>query len=151
MSTSGEIDDRGLPRGHPLDPRHEISPREASARLASGKPYLVLDCRLKEEHEVARLEHSLPVPLHELESRLDEVAEELERRGCDRADGFAVLCHHGVRSLKAALLLQASGFPGARSIAGGIEAWSLGVDPSVPRYTRQGSRCTLVPNDAGNR
>jgi rhodanese-related sulfurtransferase len=30
--------------------------------------------------------------------------------------------------------LQATGFPAAVSLAGGIDAWSALVDPTVPRY-----------------
>ena len=43
-------------------------------------------------------------------------------------------CHHGVRSLNAAVLLERMGYERVVSLAGGIDAWSLAVDPSVPRY-----------------
>jgi rhodanese-related sulfurtransferase len=43
-------------------------------------------------------------------------------------------CHHGARSKHAASFLRQVGFPQARSLAGGIERWSLAVDQSVPRY-----------------
>ena len=43
-------------------------------------------------------------------------------------------CHHGVRSLSAAAYLQAQGLSDVVSLAGGIDAWSLRVDPKVPRY-----------------
>ena len=44
-----------------------------------------------------------------------------------------VLCHHGVRSLKAALYLQNQGL-NAISIRGGIDAYARDVDASVGFY-----------------
>jgi rhodanese-related sulfurtransferase len=45
-----------------------------------------------------------------------------------------VYCHHGVRSQAGAALLERLGFKDVVSLAGGIDAWSLLVDPRVPRY-----------------
>lgn len=123
---------------------HEISPADAALRRRDDESYLILDCRLPEEHEVSRIAGSLLIPLHEIEQRLDEIEDALEEREQARDASFAVLCHHGVRSLRAALMLQQHGFTGARSISGGIERWSAEVDPEVPRYTRDGPRCRIV-------
>ncbi|MBK7405624.1 MAG: rhodanese [Phycisphaerales bacterium] len=125
---------------------HEISPAAAKRLLDAGDPpYLVLDCRLPEEHEAARVEGSLLLPLHEIEQRLDDLEDALTERGLARNAPFAVLCHHGQRSLRAALLLQQHGFGGARSVHGGIELWASTVDPTIPRYERSGSRCRILP------
>jgi rhodanese-related sulfurtransferase len=45
-----------------------------------------------------------------------------------------VYCHHGVRSLTGAFLLQRAGVGPVASLAGGIDAWSREIDPAVPRY-----------------
>ena len=45
-----------------------------------------------------------------------------------------VHCHHGPRSRRAAKLLLARGFAQVEELTGGIEAWSVTVDPGVPRY-----------------
>jgi rhodanese-related sulfurtransferase len=45
-----------------------------------------------------------------------------------------VYCHHGLRSLSGAALLQNLGYRNVVSLAGGIDAWSLHVDPRLPRY-----------------
>lgn len=121
-------------------PAREITVTEAAARLREDPGYLVLDCRLPEEFEVARVEGSVLIPLHELEGRLDEVEDALEERGVEKDAPFAVLCHHGVRSLRAALLLQQHGFTGARSVFGGIDLWAREVDRRIPEYTRSGSQ-----------
>ena len=49
-------------------------------------------------------------------------------------DLVVVYCHHGIRSLSGAAILSAAGFPNVVSLAGGIDRWSLAVDPAVPRY-----------------
>ncbi|GAC1348474.1 MAG: rhodanese-like domain-containing protein [Myxococcales bacterium] len=105
----------------------QITPAELSARLQRGeKPYL-LDVRQAWEHQLSRIEGSVLVPLPELPARLDDVAP---------AAGQAVVayCHHGMRSLSAAALLEQHGLKDVLSLAGGIEAWSTLIDPKVPRY-----------------
>lgn len=132
----------GLPRGARLRPEHEISPREAAAGAGSGS--LIVDCRLPEEFATARVDGAVLIPLHELEGRLDEIEDALGERGLAREAPFAVLCHHGHRSLRAALMLQQHGFTGARSVFGGIDLWAADVDASIPRYVRDGTRCRVV-------
>ena len=127
------------------NPSREITPEAAAeAKAADPEGYLILDCRLPEEFEIARVEGSVLIPLHELAERLDEVEEALEERGQNMTAPFAVLCHHGVRSLKAAVMLQGAGFAGARSVFGGIERWSRKVDRAIPEYHRKGTRCVLL-------
>jgi rhodanese-related sulfurtransferase len=105
----------------------EITVQELAERLEKGeKPYL-LDVRQKWEHELARLPGSSLVPLDELPARASEI-----EAGKDEL--VVCYCHHGVRSLHAALILGAEGFTDAVSLRGGIDAWSELVDPAVPRY-----------------
>jgi adenylyltransferase/sulfurtransferase len=105
----------------------QIEPRALAAKLAAGEPVYLLDVRQPWEHETAALPGSVLVPLHELPSRASEVR--------PPAGALTVVyCHHGVRSLPAAALLQRLGLRDVASLAGGIDAWSLEVDPSLPRY-----------------
>jgi adenylyltransferase/sulfurtransferase len=105
----------------------EITVQELQERLAAGeKPYL-LDVRQKWEHELARLPGSKLLPLDELASRTSEIE-------AAKDELVVCYCHHGVRSLHAALVLGAAGFKDAVSLRGGIDAWSQLVDPGVPRY-----------------
>ena len=127
------------------NPAREITTADAADALrANPAGYFILDCRLPEEFETARLDNSILIPLHQLEDRLDELEEVLEDRGLPKDTPFAVLCHHGVRSLDATLILHHHGYAGARSILGGIDHWATETDPAIPRYTRRGSRCTIV-------
>lgn len=136
MSTNPVHQNDGLPPGYTFRPEYEVTPRQAMQMLKKGEVFL-LDCRTREEWDLVHIEGSVHIPLSELDNRADEV----------EPDGraVAVICHHGVRSLKAALLLRERGFPGALSVVGGIEAWSLGADPSVPRYERNSAFCRLIP------
>ncbi len=137
-----EHDERGLsPKHRRLHTDSEVSPVEARTALQDtceqSRP-VVLDVRLESERDVAAINTlTVHIPLHELEDRLDELEEFAERP-------ILVLCHHGVRSLKAALMIQSLGYEQAKSIAGGIEAWSIAIDPQVPRYTRNGAQCSVI-------
>jgi rhodanese-related sulfurtransferase len=111
------------------EPRWEYSPREVKALLERRPtPVLLVDCREPSEHATARIDGAVLVPLGELAARAPEV----DRLADDRQ--VIVHCHHGVRSLKAAAILRRAGLDDAASMAGGIDAWSIQIDPSVPRY-----------------
>ena len=119
----------GLPIGYSFKPDLEITPRQIKKSLDAGDPNLVLiDCRTKGEWQTARIEGARLIPLDELASRIGEI-----ESVADDETVIAVHCHHGSRSLRAALFLKQQGFK-ALSMAGGIDVWSMDVDPSVPRY-----------------
>jgi adenylyltransferase/sulfurtransferase len=105
----------------------EVSAVRVHERLAACEPFLLLDVREAEERETARIEAAAWIPLGELEARVEELAEWRERP-------VVVHCHHGARSAKACDVLRAHGFSQVSNLAGGIEAWSLTVDPGVARY-----------------
>jgi rhodanese-related sulfurtransferase len=105
----------------------QIHAEALAQKLAAGEQVYLLDVREPWEHALSRLPDSTLIPLGELPQRMDEV---------EPPAGVPVIvyCHHGIRSLSGAAILEAKGFPEAYSLAGGIEAWSLLIDPSVPRY-----------------
>src|SRR5262249_39610229 len=105
----------------------EIAAVDLAARLAAGDPITLVDVREPWEHQLVALPGSLHIPLGELAARAREIA---------AAPGALIVtyCHHGVRSLSAAALLEQAGFPGVASLAGGIDAWVRTVDPTLPRY-----------------
>lgn len=108
-------------------PIPELSAREAAARLAAAHPPRLIDVREADEWERCRLPGAELLPL----SQFPAIAAE---RLTDRAEPLLVYCHHGVRSGRVVDFLLRSGFADVTNLAGGIEAWSLEVDPSVPRY-----------------
>ena len=93
---------------------------------------MLLDCRRQDEFDVSRMPHAVLIPMQEVDRRVDEI--ETEDGGRDRP--IIVHCHHGMRSMKVTATLRALGFTNVMSMAGGIEVWSIDVDPSVPRYTK---------------
>ncbi|HYE97562.1 MAG TPA: rhodanese-like domain-containing protein [Planctomycetota bacterium] len=105
----------------------EISASELSARLRAGKPLLLVDVREDWERAIAKIPNDRHVPLHSFAARAGEIA--------TPAGGEVVIyCHAGVRSWMAAQYLEHLGLKDVLSLAGGIDAWSTDVDPTVARY-----------------
>ncbi|MCP9772563.1 sulfurtransferase [Synechococcus sp. Tobar12-5m-g] len=100
-------------------------------RLTLGEPLQLVDVREAAELELARL--AVPV----LHLPLSRSSEWVERIGVllDRERDVVVLCHAGIRSWQfACWLIETQGFERVWNLHGGIEAWSVEVDPAVPRY-----------------
>lgn len=89
----------------------------------------VLDVREPAELAVASVKPDgftlLAIPMGEIPARLAEL---------DPEQPIACLCHHGARSMRVAQFLVQQGFAQVANISGGIDAWSLQRDPTVPRY-----------------
>jgi adenylyltransferase/sulfurtransferase len=105
----------------------QISVQQLANKLATGEAVCLVDVRQPWEHDTAALPGSQLVPLDQLTLRAADIR---PARGVP----VVVYCHHGIRSLSAAVLLEHLGFPEVASLAGGIDAWSLSIDPKVPRY-----------------
>lgn len=103
----------------------EMSPQELHALHQKGEHPVLLDVRRHDEVEAAAIAGAVHIPLHELGERVGEL---------DPALKTVVFCHHGVRSLAATGFLRQQGFADVSSLAGGIDRWSVLIDPSVPRY-----------------
>jgi adenylyltransferase/sulfurtransferase len=117
----------GVPAAdHAAAPR-ETTPAALHAARTRGEELLLLDVREPGEHARARIEGAQLMPLGQLAERLGELAAWKGRR-------VVVHCHHGGRSARACALLREQGFERVENLAGGIDAWSLTVDPGVPRY-----------------
>lgn len=102
--------------------------------LSSGAGPVLVDVREADEWRICRLEGAVLVPLGEVDERADEIVDLVASRGLGADAPVIVYCHHGVRSLTGASILQAKGLAGARSLAGGIDQWSVAVDAGVARY-----------------
>ena len=127
MAFERDLDERGLPDGYALQDGLEMSPADAAQGMAYGAGFILIDVREAEELVQASLDGAVHIPLGDLKARVNEI-------DADEETPIGVLCHHGQRSLYAAVYLHQEGLTGARSIAGGIDLWSRAVDTSVPRY-----------------
>ena len=103
----------------------EITVEEASRLLAGPTPPVLLDVRESDEYAVCRIEGSRLIPMYTVPTRLAEIP----------TDAWVLVqCHHGGRSMKVTQFLRSKGFTRVSNLKGGIDAWSLKVDPKVPRY-----------------
>lgn len=95
---------------------------------AHGDP-VVLDVREPHELQIASVRADgftlLTIPMGTIPARMDEL---------DPEQPIACLCHHGVRSMQVAAFLQRHGFVHVVNIAGGIDAWTAELDPSIAVY-----------------
>lgn len=107
-----------------LDRRIQVSPVEVAAALGSEDPPGLIDVRTPAEWELARIGGA---------TLMTEALAEVAMRWANDTP-IVFYCRLGQRSLDAASYFAGHGFTDLRSMTGGIEAWSLGVDPSVSRY-----------------
>ncbi|MGE9290492.1 MAG: rhodanese-like domain-containing protein [Puniceicoccales bacterium] len=103
----------------------EISVSEAYGRRKAEEDLLFLDVREPFEVQTAHLSPDLHLPMQTIVGRYGDIP-------TDRP--IIVYCHHGMRSLRVTEYLRSRGIDQAQSMAGGIDAWSLEIDPTVPRY-----------------
>jgi rhodanese-related sulfurtransferase len=111
--------------GHEAEQRMQIEPEELMQKLENGSPVALVDVRSREEWDAVHLDESQFLTQELMQEILTNWPKERE---------IVFLCHHGVRSLDAAAFFAGHGFIEARSLTGGIDAWSERIDPSLPRY-----------------
>ncbi|NBV23127.1 MAG: hypothetical protein EBS05_14565 [Proteobacteria bacterium] len=104
-----------------------MTPTELAARLAAPDPPHLLDVRQPEEFALVSLPGATLVPLNELPERVGELA-------AWRGQEIVVYCHHGMRSAHAIGWLRQQGFTDLHNLTGGIDRWSVEVDPNAARY-----------------
>jgi rhodanese-related sulfurtransferase len=113
-----------VPRDENAGEIRQISAPELKAMLDAGVPCELVDVRTPEERAIATIEGA----------RLLDRAYHDALITLDRDTPLVFQCHHGIRSQQAAQYFQERGFRRLYNLAGGIDAWSMLVDPSVPRY-----------------
>ena len=106
----------------------EISASEVKEKLEANHPLALIDVREHSEHAICRIEGAELIPMRMIPQHLPSLK--------DRAGQFHLVfyCHHGVRSLQVVNWLRRQGLAACQSLTGGIERWSLEIDPEVPRY-----------------
>jgi rhodanese-related sulfurtransferase len=102
-----------------------ISVVQLEAMLKEGKAPRVVDVREEWEIRLAPFPDATWIPMGQIPSRLTEL---------DKATETVVICHHGIRSWRIAKFLESEGFADVINLAGGIDAWSKEIDPSIPLY-----------------
>ena len=110
-----------------------ISPKELNKILeddSSEKPFIV-DVREDSEIAIASFSFSvLHLPLSKAADWSPKIGELLPKD-----QSIIVVCHAGVRSMNFGIWLLEQGISeSVWNLVGGIDAWSIDVDQSVPRY-----------------
>jgi len=113
-----------IQRSQEMEKDLEITPRETAELLKEGKIKLV-DVRSAQEYAIASVPGSVLAD--------QNLAQEILQTW-PKDTPVVTMCHHGMRSLDAAAYLRGHGFTNTRSMTGGIDAWSLQIDDSIPRY-----------------
>ncbi len=103
----------------------EISVAELRHRQQAGENFNLIDVREQWEYDVCRIEGAKLMPMRTIPANLQAL---------DGDESVICYCHHGMRSLDVAAWLRSQGVERAQSLAGGIDRWSMEIDPSVPRY-----------------
>ena len=104
----------------------QITPVEVKQRLDAGEKLRLLDVRETFEYRQAHIEGSELIPMRGVRQALPSFEE--------NEAPLIVFCHHGMRSLQVVNWLREQGVERCSSMEGGIDRWSLEIDPAVPRY-----------------
>jgi len=106
----------------------EITPHEVQRRLQAGEKLVLIDVREPSEFQLARIGGAELIPMRAVPAELSRLDAQADHTP------LIVFCHHGVRSLNVVHWLREQGVDACQSLAGGIDRWSLEIDPAVPRY-----------------
>jgi rhodanese-related sulfurtransferase len=106
---------------------YQISVDDLKARQDKGDSVVLIDVRQPWENDTVRLADSILIPLNELPQRTDEIPQKDDTL-------IIVYCHHGVRSLSGAAIIEGARIKNVASLAGGIDRWAIAIDPTLPRY-----------------
>ncbi len=103
----------------------DITASQLSSRLKENPDLRLIDVREPHEREISNLEGSDLIPLGQFAARLNEL---------DSAEELVLFCKAGTRSTRALEILASAGFKKVKNLKGGINAWAINVDPSLPIY-----------------
>ena len=103
----------------------DITASQLSSRLKDDPGLRLIDVREPHEREISNLEGSELIPFGQFAARLNEL---------DSAEELVIFCKAGTRSTRALEILVSAGFKKVKNLKGGINAWAIDVDPSLPIY-----------------
>jgi len=100
---------------------------EETKRLLNEKPgeIVLIDVREPHEWELCHIEGAEPIPMRQIPGHVGALPKDKH---------LLIHCHHGGRSMRVTQFLRANGYEAVSNVAGGIDAWSLEIDPTVARY-----------------
>ncbi len=104
---------------------NEVSVEQLKAWRDADQRLVLLDVREPDELATASVAGAVAIPMRDVPAHLAELPTDVP---------IVVMCHHGGRSAQVTGFLNANGRPNAVNLDGGIDAWAVQIDSSVPRY-----------------
>jgi rhodanese-related sulfurtransferase len=86
---------------------------------------VLLDVREPWEFQIGHISGALTMPMNTVPDKLIEL---------DSGHPIVCVCHHGVRSMQVGLFLKKQGFNHVSNLTGGVHAWALQIDGTMPTY-----------------
>ncbi|MDQ1772631.1 hypothetical protein GQR60_19665 [Labilibaculum sp. A4] len=103
----------------------EYTPLELAQEMEKRQDLLMLDVREHTEIQICHLKDAMHVPMGQIPNKLEDLPKNKD---------LVVFCHMGVRSKQVMNYLRKNGFSRVFNLKGGIDRWSVEVDPKVQRY-----------------
>jgi len=100
----------------------DVSAEEAARLIGTLNNLVILDVRTQEEYDVEHIQNAVPIPVQELENRVDELFKD---------ETLLVYCRTGNRSQTAVTILEENGFTKIYHMNGGITTWKSAGYPTV--------------------
>ena len=111
----------------------EINVVQLENKREAGEQFVLLDVREPHEVAVASVGDWVELaPMSKLARTGVDALPEVIRN--DLNQEIVVMCHHGGRSAQVTAWLRGNGWTDVTNLAGGIHAYSVHIDPSIPRY-----------------
>ena len=131
VSCSSETD--AVTERNGLSTVSQMSVQELKSLQTSDESFYLFDVREEWEREIAQIADS-----RILNEKTVNFIGDLER------DSLMVFqCRTGSRSQSAAEYFQKQGFTRVFNLAGGIDAWSLEIDPEIARYSKKDKKSAV--------
>jgi len=104
----------------------QLSPQQVLELIerSEDKPVLI-DVREDFETEVCSINGAINIPLRKIPDAVEELDPQRE---------YVLICHHGMRSQRAGIIMESHGFERLINLVGGIDAWACNIDPEMRRY-----------------
>lgn len=103
----------------------QITVEELNRMQKDQEPFTLIDIREIDEWNYCHIDKSEHMPLSKIDSWVDTL---------DLDTNYVFMCHHGGRSMQAAMIACSRGVERVANLVGGINAWSRRIDQSISCY-----------------
>ena len=108
-----------------MDEAYEITVKNLKHLLDNGTHMNLIDVREPHEYNFCHIQGSRLIPIHQIPNHVKEF---------NPAEEYVFYCYVGERSAWAVNFLRQLGFRRVKNVLGGVDAWAVEIDPTMPRY-----------------